>query len=226
MEQKKGVKLSEAWLELVGDEFKRPYFKDLKNFLLEEKKTEVIYPPSSLIFNAFDQCEPQNLKVVILGQDPYHGPGQAHGLSFSVPVGVKIPPSLQNIFKELQKDLGLSIPKHGDLSGWAQQGVFLLNTVLTVRQHAAGSHQKRGWEQFTDQVIAQLSKHRKGLVFMLWGKFAQSKSPLIDPKKHLILETSHPSPFSAHRGFLGSQIFSKANQYLSQQGQAPIDWSG
>ena len=200
---------------------------ELKTFLLQEKsKGAKIYPPGSEIFSAFNLTPFDQVKVVILGQDPYHGDGQAHGLSFSVPEGVRQPPSLQNIIKELYNDLGISIPPDkGDLSSWAKQGVFLLNAILTVQANMAASHQEKGWEKFTDAVIKTLSDQKEGLVFILWGKFAQTKSELIDSGKHLIIKSAHPSPFSANNGFFGSKPFSKANDYLQSVGKSQIDWS-
>jgi uracil-DNA glycosylase len=203
----------------------------LKQFLVAEKQAgKVIFPAGNQIFNALDSTPFEAVKVVILGQDPYHGPGQAHGLSFSVPLGVKIPPSLRNIYKEIERDLGfkelgLSMPSHGCLQSWAQQGVLLLNATLTVEQAQAGSHQRRGWELFTDKIVQTLSEQRSGLVFLLWGSYAQKKGRVIDRSKHCVLEAVHPSPLSAHRGFLGCGHFSQANHYLQQQGLAPIDWS-
>ena len=219
--------IEESWLELLKDEFQQDYFKEVKSFLLEERKQgHVFYPPSSLIFNAFNLCSIDDVKVVIIGQDPYHGPGQAHGLSFSVPKGVRPPPSLGNIFKELNDDLGLEIPEHGELTHWASQGVLLLNSTLTVRARTAASHSHIGWQRFTDAVIQRLSQHKENLVFLLWGRHAHAKQELIpSDKNHLILLSTHPSPFSAHRGFLGSKHFSKANSFLQQSGVEPIDWS-
>ncbi|TVP91627.1 MAG: uracil-DNA glycosylase [Pseudomonadaceae bacterium] len=218
--------LHPAWLELVGDQFELPYMQSLKGFLQAEKGAgKVIYPPGAQIFNALNSTRPDQVRVVILGQDPYHGPGQAHGLSFSVPPGVRPPPSLQNIFKELQRDLGLPVPAHGCLQAWAEQGVLLLNAVLTVEQGQAGSHAKRGWEDFTSCAVERLAAEQAGLVFMLWGSYAQKKAAHIDPARHCLLKSVHPSPLSAHRGFIGCGHFSAANNYLLQQGKAPIDWS-
>lgn len=218
-------KIEASWLAVLKEEFQKPYFLEIKNFLLEERKNKVtVYPPGPLIFNAFNTTPFDKVKVVILGQDPYHGPGQAHGLSFSVPDGVPPPPSLKNIFKEINSDLGLAVPQSGNLNKWAEQGVFLLNAMLTVRARQAQSHQKIGWQQFTDAVIAKLSDQRRGLVFMLWGNFAKKKSKLIDPFKHNILTSGHPSPLSV-RYFTGCKHFSKANQLLEEQGKKPIDWS-
>lgn len=220
------IQLEPGWLAVLGAEFEQPYMHALKQFLLAEKRAgKVIYPAGSQIFNALNTTPFEAVKVVILGQDPYHGPGQAHGLSFSVPPGVRIPPSLRNIYQELEQDLGLKMPGHGCLQRWAEQGVLLLNATLTVEQAQAGSHQGRGWELFTDKVVQSLSEQRAGLVFLLWGSYAQKKGRVIDRRKHCVLETVHPSPLSAHRGFLGCRHFSKANHYLQQQGLAPIDWS-
>lgn len=216
--------IEESWKEELANEFKQPYFLSLKQFLVEERKHNSIYPPGKLIFNAFNTTPFHRVKVVILGQDPYHGPGQAHGLCFSVPRGIPMPPSLVNIFKEIKSDLGLPIPNHGNLEGWASQGVLLLNATLTVRAHQAGSHQNRGWETFTDAAISALARGRDGVVFMLWGAYAQAKAKLIDGSKHHILTAPHPSPLSAHRGFLGCKHFSKANVLLFGSGVDPIDW--
>lgn len=219
------VTMEASWAAQLKEEFTKPYFKQLVVHLKTEKQQKkVIYPAGKLIFNAFDTTPFDNVKLVILGQDPYHGPGQAHGLSFSVPAGVAPPPSLVNIFKELQRDIGLSIPDKGDLTPWARQGVFLLNASLTVRQAEPMSHAQIGWAHFTDRVIQVLSEKREKLVFMLWGKFAKDKSPLIDANKHLILKAAHPSPLSAHQGFLGCGHFSAANHYLVKCGIDPIDW--
>lgn len=216
--------IEESWYEVLKDEFEKDYFTKLKSFLVEEKKKYRIYPPGSQIFAAFDSTPFNKVKVVILGQDPYHGPGQAHGLCFSVNDGVKHPPSLVNIFKEIESDLGIPYPRSGSLIPWTQQGVLLINATLTVRAHQAGSHQKKGWEQFTDAVIKSLSQQKENLVFLLWGNFAISKSALIDQTKHHILTSVHPSPLSAHRGFLGCKHFSKTNMLLSQNGLKPINW--
>lgn len=219
------IKLEEGWKNALHEEFGKAYFQQLKAFLVQEKADgQLIYPAGSLIFNAFDQTPFQEVKVVILGQDPYHGPSQAHGLSFSVPRGVAIPPSLQNIYQELVADVGITRPSHGNLEGWACQGVLLLNAILTVRAQQAASHQGRGWEQFTDAAIRALNEQRDGLVFMLWGSYAQKKGAMIDTNRHLVLTAVHPSPLSAYRGFLGCKHFSQANAYLAQHGQAPIDW--
>jgi uracil-DNA glycosylase len=218
------VRLHSEWLEVLGDEFGKPYFRALKSFLVEEKKHYRIYPPGPLIFNALNSTPYSKVKVVILGQDPYHGEGQAHGLCFSVPKGVAPPPSLQNIFKELKADLGLDPPSHGCLQAWAERGVLLLNAVLTVRANQPRSHAGKGWEIFTDAVIQSLNAREKPVCFMLWGRDARSKKQLLQEDKHLILEAAHPSPFSAS-GFLGCRHFSKANQWLQAQGIEPVDWS-
>lgn len=218
-----GPQIEESWKAVLQDEFQSAYFQDLRQFLIEEKQEHVVYPPGPLIFNAFNLCPFDKVKVVVLGQDPYHGPGQANGLCFSVSNGIKHPPSLVNIFKEMQKDLNIPYPKTGDLTGWASQGVLLINTSLTVRAHTPMSHQGKGWEQFTDAVIRQLSEKREGVVFILWGRHAQNKRVLIDTSKHYLLEAAHPSPFSAN-GFFGCRHFSKANYLLLQQGKDPINW--
>ncbi len=227
MENKLNPQIEASWLQMLGEEFEKPYFSQLKAFLVEERKKYKVYPLGSLIFNAFAHTPFPNVKVVILGQDPYHGAGQAHGLCFSVPNGITPPPSLVNIFKEIHHDLGIAPPASGsgNLEPWADQGVFLLNATLTVRAATAGSHQNKGWEQFTDKVIETLSDQREHLVFMLWGNYARAKKRLINTNKHLVLESAHPSPFSAHSGFLGCGHFSKANEYLQQNGMTPIDWS-
>ena len=217
--------IEESWKEALSSEFQQEYFISLKSFLQQEKKQYAIYPPGSAIFSAFNHTPVDKVKVVILGQDPYHGPGQAHGLCFSVPRGVAAPPSLVNIFKELNTELGIPIPNHGNLEKWADQGVLLLNATLTVRANQAGSHQKKGWEQFTDQVIRELSAKRTGLVFLLWGNYAKAKEALIDTTKHHVLKSAHPSPLSAYNGFFGCGHFLKANELLQQQGLTPIDWS-
>ena len=210
---------------MIGDEFEKPYVQVLQAFLKEEKVAgKVIYPPSSLIFNAFNHTPFDKVRVVIIGQDPYHGDGQAHGLSFSVPKGIAPPPSLVNIFKEVASDLGIKMSRNGDLTPWADQGVLLLNATLTVEQSKAGAHQGKGWETFTDAAIAALDTQREGLVFVLWGSYAQNKGDIIDAQRHLVLKCPHPSPLSAHRGFFGNHQFSSINQYLMQQGQTPIDW--
>lgn len=222
----KKPKIDETWYEALKDEFEADYFKELKSFLQSEKSAgKTIYPPGPEIFNAFNFTPLDKVRVVILGQDPYHGPQQAHGLCFSVRKGIKPPPSLINIFKELNADLGLAIPGHGDLSQWAKSGVLLLNAILTVRMREAASHQNRGWEAFTDSAIRAVSDHSENCVFMLWGRFAQGKKPLIDESKHLILTAAHPSPFSAHNGFFGCKHFSSANAYLNTHGKASVDWS-
>jgi uracil-DNA glycosylase len=213
-----------SWKVVLEQEFQSNYFKLLKDFLIEERKKYVIYPPASQIFSCFNYTPFNKVKVVILGQDPYHGRGQANGLCFSVNDGVPQPPSLQNIFKELHDDLGIPIPKTGNLEKWARQGVLLLNAVLTVRANQPGSHQGRGWENFTDAVIRALSEKRKGLVFVLWGKFAQAKEILIDHSKHHVLKASHPSPFSVHLGFFGCRHFSQINELLRKEGMEEIDW--
>ncbi len=217
-------KIEESWKKVLLEEFQKPYFEALKTFLVEEKKSHTIYPSGANIFAAFNHTPFENVEVVILGQDPYHGAGQAHGLSFSVQEGVPHPPSLQNIFKELRDDLGCAIPKNGTLSAWAKQGVFLLNTVLTVRASEANSHRNQGWENFTDAVIKTLSTQKEHLVFILWGSPAGAKASLIDSKKHLILKAPHPSPLSSYRGFFGSKPFSQSNEYLTSKGKKPIEW--
>jgi uracil-DNA glycosylase len=216
--------IEKGWKEVLWEEFQSPYFSELKAFLVDEKKKFSIYPPGNLIFNAFQHTSFDRVKVVILGQDPYHGPGQAHGLCFSVPHGIPQPPSLVNIFKELQSDLGIPVPPHGNLEGWADQGVLLINATLTVRAGQAGSHQNRGWETFTNRVIEKISAHKSGVVFLLWGRYAQAKEELIDSLKHLILKAAHPSPFSAYNGFFGCRHFSMTNDYLEKQGLQGIDW--
>lgn len=220
------VKIDPSWYAVLQPQFEAPYFAELKQFLVAERQQYTCYPPGSKIFNAFDTTPFGKVKVVILGQDPYHEPGQAMGLCFSVPQGVLVPPSLVNIIKEINDDLGTQIPTtNGDLSGWAEQGVLLLNATLTVRAHQAGSHQRHGWEAFTDATIQALSQQRSGLVFLLWGSYAIAKKALIDQMKHLVLTAPHPSPLSAYRGFFGCRHFSLANNYLVQQGQQPIDWT-
>lgn len=218
-------KIEESWKMVLKEEFKKPYFETLKTFLVEEKKQHTVYPSGANIFSAFDNTPFDNVKVVVLGQDPYHGAGQAHGLSFSVQDGVPYPPSLQNIFKELKDDLGCNTPKSGNLTAWAKQGVFLLNTVLTVRASEANSHRNQGWENFTDAVIRLLNSQKEHLVFILWGSPAGAKASLIDAKKHLILKAPHPSPLSSYRGFFGSRPFSKSNEYLLHHGKTPIQWA-
>ena len=216
--------IEEGWKEAMLEEFHAPYFSDLKQFLLEEKHKYTIYPPGKLIFNAFKHTPFDHVKVVILGQDPYHGKGQAHGLCFSVPQGIPQPPSLVNIFKELHSDLGVPVAAHGNLEAWADQGVLLINATLTVRESQAGSHQNRGWETFTNRVIERVSELKSGVVFLLWGRYAQAKQSLIDDSKHLVLKAAHPSPLSAYNGFFGCRHFSRTNAYLKQQGKKEIDW--
>lgn len=218
------VNIESTWKEQLKDEFKKDSFLQLKEFLEQEKMQHEIYPPSDKIFEAFKRTPFDKVKVVILGQDPYHGAGQAHGLSFSVPEGNKTPPSLRNIFKEISSDLSVPVPVNTCLDHWADQGVLLLNATLTVRAKTAGSHQKQGWEEFTDAVIQKLSSQKEGLVFILWGSYAQKKGEVIDASKHLVIESTHPSPFSAYRGFLGSKPFSTANSYLKSKGKKEIDW--
>ena len=218
-------KLHDSWKPILTPEFKTPYFLDLVDFVKKEYESKACYPPKEQVFNAFTLCPLSDLKVVIIGQDPYHGVGQANGLSFSVNDGITHPPSLVNIFKELQTDLGIPYPKSGDLSSWASQGVLLLNATLTVRAAEAGSHQKKGWEQFTDYVIKAISSENSDVVFMLWGGFARKKAKLINTKKHLILESGHPSPLSANRGYwFGNQHFSKCNTFLKSKRKSPINW--
>lgn len=225
MNDSQRIKLEPSWKAALGEEFGQAYMRQLGEFLRREKAAgKTIFPPGALIFNALDSTPLDQVKVVILGQDPYHGPGQAHGLCFSVQPGVPAPPSLQNIFKELHRDLNLPIPRHGCLQSWAEQGVLLLNTSLTVEQGRAASHAKVGWQRFTDRIIHVVNERRPHLVFLLWGAHAQSKQALIDPIKHLILRSPHPSPLSAHRGFIGNGHFSRANQFLVQHGMTPIDW--
>ena len=219
------VKLEPSWLNVLGGEFDQPYMKQLREFLVQQKGAgRVIYPPSSQWFSAFNSTPFDQVRVVILGQDPYHGPNQAHGLCFSVMPGVKVPPSLMNIYKELQDDLAVQPPAHGCLTSWAEQGVLLLNATLTVEQANAGAHQGKGWERFTDQAIRALNDQRDGIVFLLWGSYAQKKGAFIDQSRHLVLKSVHPSPLSAYRGFLGCKHFSTANNYLQQRGQLAIDW--
>lgn len=219
------VKIDNSWREHIGAEFEKPYFSALTDFVRHEYTTTTCYPPGSLIFNAFNLCPFDRVKVVIIGQDPYHEPGQAQGLSFSVPEGVPFPPSLQNIFKEIQLDLGKPMPPTGDLTRWAEQGVLLLNATLTVRAHQAASHQRHGWEQFTDAAIRALNAERENLVFILWGGYARSKAQLIDRSRHLVLESIHPSPLSANRGgWFGNHHFSQCNAYLREHGEQEIDW--
>lgn len=216
--------IEESWKSVLWDQFQMPYFTDLKNFLVEEKRSHKVFPPGPMIFRAFNSTPFEKVKVVILGQDPYHGDGQACGLSFSVPEGVAVPKSLQNIYKELRDDVGFIIPVSGNLQKWADQGVLLLNATLTVRAHTAGSHQRHGWETFTDCVIQRLSEQRTGIVFLLWGNYAIEKQRLIDTSKHYVLKAPHPSPLSASRGFFGCRHFSKTNEILASLGKSPIDW--
>ena len=218
------VKIEQSWKALLQEEFDKPYFVELTDFVRAEYKSYRIYPPGSQIFNAFNLCPFDKVKVVIIGQDPYHGPGQAHGLCFSVNDGVPFPPSLRNIFKEVNADTGAPIPQSGNLTRWATQAVLLLNATLTVREHSAGSHQRRGWESFTDAVIRIISEQKSKVVFILWGAYAQSKASLIDSSRHLVLRSVHPSPLSAHAGFFGNHHFSLANDYLVRNGFTSIDW--
>lgn len=219
------VKINDSWAERLGNEFAQPYFSQLTDFVRHEYATTTCYPPGRLIFNAFNLCPFDSVKVVIIGQDPYHEAGLAMGLSFSVPDGVAMPPSLQNIFKEIQGDLGIGVPQSGNLTRWAEQGVLLLNATLTVRAHQAGSHQRHGWERFTDAAISRLSEGRDHLVFILWGGYARSKASLIDRSRHLVLESVHPSPLSANRGgWFGNHHFSRCNEYLAGHGMNPINW--
>lgn len=219
-------RIEAGWKEQLAEAFARPGFAELKAFLLAEKAGgQTVYPPASRIFAAFDATPWEAVRVVILGQDPYHGPGQAHGLSFSVPAGVPPPPSLRNIFKELHADLGLPVPRTGDLTPWARQGVLLLNATLTVRAGQAGSHQQKGWEEFTDEVVTRLNRHPRPLIFLLWGSFARRKAASLDRSRHAVLEAPHPSPLSAHRGFFGSRPFSRINALLRDRGEPEIDWN-
>ena len=217
--------IEEGWKSVLTDQFQSPYFRTLKEFLVEEKKKYTLYPPGDLIFNAFQRTPFDRVKVVILGQDPYHGKGQAHGLCFSVPHGIPKPPSLVNIFKELSSDLHTPVPEHGNLENWADQGVLLINATLTVRDSQAGSHQKHGWETFTNRVIEVISQEKDGVVFLLWGRFAQAKESLIDGNKHHVLKSAHPSPLSAYNGFFGCRHFSLTNEYLEKHGKTGIDWT-
>ena len=220
------IKLEQNWLDIIGGEFDQPYMKKLKDFLQQEKAAgRIVYPKGTEIFNALNTTPFDKVKVVIIGQDPYHGEGQAHGLSFSVPKGVPPPPSLMNIYKEIEAEYGVKMPRTGDLTSWAEQGVLLLNATLTVQHATAGSHQKKGWEEFTDAIIRAVNEKREHIVFLLWGSYAQKKGALIDRKKHFVLEAPHPSPLSAHRGFLGCGHFKKANEYLVKQGLTPIEWA-
>jgi len=218
------VNISPQWKDLLKDEFDKPYFGELVDFVKAEYRSGQVYPKGGNIFRAFDKCDPDNLKVVIIGQDPYHGPGQANGLCFSVNDGVQFPPSLVNIFKEIHDDTGRPIPPDGNLDRWAEQGVLLLNAVLTVRAHLAASHAGRGWERFTDAVVRKIAETRQGIVYMLWGSYAQKKAEMVDPTRNLVLKSVHPSPLSAHRGFFGCKHFSKANEYLVAHGKTPIEW--
>ena len=218
------VQIENSWKEVLKEEFEKPYFSELKEFLVDEKARFNVYPPGGLIFNAFRLTAFDDVKVVLLGQDPYHGAGQAHGLCFSVPPGISIPPSLINIFKEIERDLGIPVPYNGCLENWAKQGVLLLNATLTVRANQPGSHQRRGWENFTNTIIEKLSEKRVGLVFLLWGKFAQEKESLIDTNRHYVLKAAHPSPYSAYNGFFGCRHFSKTNELLKKHGLAEVDW--
>jgi uracil-DNA glycosylase len=220
------LRLEASWKNRLEPEFSEPYMRDLRAFLLDRKRSgAVIYPPGRLIFNALDSTPFETVRVVILGQDPYHGPGQAHGLCFSVPDGVDLPPSLVNIYREIHEDLGCAIADSGNLQSWARQGVLLLNAVLTVERGRAGSHQGKGWERFTDRVVRELNDARENLVFLLWGSYAKNKGAVIDRGRHLVLTAPHPSPLSAHRGFFGCRHFSKANAWLERHGLVPIDWS-
>ena len=218
------VKIEQSWKTRLQNEFEKEYFINLTDFVKKEYKTHTVYPPGRLIFNAFDKCPFENVKVVILGQDPYHGPGQAHGLCFSVKDGVAFPPSLNNIYKEIHNDPGTSMPDSGNLERWAEQGVLLLNATLTVRAGQAGSHQNKGWELFTDEVVRLVANEKSHVVFILWGSYAQRKGETIDRAKHLVLESPHPSPLSASRGFFGNKHFSKANTYLVEHGMKPVKW--
>ncbi len=218
------LKIEPSWKKILEPELDKPYFQQLSDFVKKEYQSNTIYPPPKQIFSAFDACPFDQVKVVILGQDPYHGPGQANGLCFSVADHIRIPPSLQNIYKEINSDLGKPFPKTGNLENWAKQGVLLLNATLTVRAHQAGSHQKKGWEEFTDAAIHNLAENRQGLVFLLWGSYAQKKGSFIDDQNHLVLKAPHPSPLSAHRGFFGCKHFSQTNAYLALNGLDPIDW--
>ncbi len=218
-------KIHSSWLGELKNEFEAPYFIELNSFLVNEEKLNTIYPKPQLIFEAFKQTPFDKIKVVIIGQDPYHGPNQANGLSFSVPNGTSLPPSLRNIFKELASDINIKIPKSGNLIKWAQEGVLMLNATLTVRANSAGSHQKKGWEKYTDAVIETISRKKENIVFILWGKYAQEKGSIIDEKRHFIIRSAHPSPFAAHRGFFDSKPFSKTNNYLQLKNIKPVNWS-
>lgn len=218
------VKIDASWKSVLQDEFEKPYFAQLTNFVRDEYKTKKIFPPGNMIFSAFDHCPFDKVKVVIIGQDPYHNDSQAHGLCFSVNTGVDFPPSLINIFKEIERDLGKPIPTTGNLVRWADQGVLLLNATLTVQAHSAGSHQGHGWETFTDAVIRKVAEEKEHVVFMLWGNYAQQKGAVVDGQKHFVLKSVHPSPLSAYRGFIGCGHFSAANEYLTSKGLSPINW--
>lgn len=220
------VRVHSSWEARLRNYFQTESFRNLAEFIKSEYKSKTVYPPAKWIFRALDEVPFDQVRAVILGQDPYHGPGQANGLCFSVHPGIPIPPSLSNIYKEIVREFGGSFPKSGDLSGWARQGVLLLNATLTVLEGAAGSHQKKGWEEFTDEVVRVLAEEKQGLVFLLWGSYAKKKGESIPPGKHLILHSAHPSPLSAHRGFLGNDHFRKTNEYLKEKGQKPIDWLG
>ena len=225
MSSTREIKLHSQWREVIGGEFEKDYMQSLREFLLQRKQQgAVIYPPTNQWFSALNTTPFEDVRVVVLGQDPYHGVGQAHGLCFSVTPGIKVPPSLANIYKEIKSDLGIDQPNHGCLISWAQQGVLLLNATLTVEDGCAGAHQGKGWEQFTDEIIKTLNEKREGVVFMLWGSYAQKKSIMIDSSRHLILKSVHPSPLSAYRGFFGCGHFSAANHYLQERGEKPIDW--
>ncbi len=218
------VTIESGWKTALAEEFEKPYFKQLTDFVRQEYTSQEVFPPARLVFNAFDKCPFEQTKVVIIGQDPYHDVNQAHGLCFSVNDGIKFPPSLRNIFKEIQNDLGIAPPESGNLERWAEQGVLLINATLTVRAHQAGSHQKNGWETFTDAAIRNLAEKRENIVFLLWGAFAQKKADMIDANKHLILKSVHPSPLSASRGFFGNHHFSRTNDFLQSKGLKPIHW--
>lgn len=218
------VKIADSWRQRLQHEFEKPYFQELTQFVKSEYQSQTVYPPGPEIFRAFDCCSFEDLKVVILGQDPYHGEGQANGLCFSVRDGVRMPPSLQNIFKEIHTDLGKPVPSNGSLERWAKQGILLLNATLTVRASSPGSHQQKGWELFTDEVIKIISEEKENVVFILWGAYAQKKGEVINKNKHMIIKSAHPSPFSAHNGFLGSKPFSKTNEYLRSKGLQEIQW--
>ena len=218
------VRINEAWKKLLQPEFEKPYFTNLVEFVRSEYANHTVYPSGANIFRALDKCSPDDVKVVIIGQDPYHGEGQANGLCFSVNEGVMFPPSLRNIFKEIESDLGIKVPTSGNLDRWAEQGVLLLNSTLTVRAHAAASHTGHGWEQFTDAVVAKLSEFKSGVVYMLWGNYAQKKGAVVDSSRNLVLKAAHPSPLSAYNGFFGCRHFSQANNYLLSVGKSPIKW--